>query len=160
MDSSFFIDESQDFPTLDFDKSPAILAVHAATKFTRKLSRHLQLKYGIGAMDWRMLVILTREEDIPGARATSLLDIDKAAVSRALTRLKDQGLVDFKILGKDTRRKLWRLTPKGRDLHAEMLETALEMQDQLIEGFTYLEVKTLNKLMHQMLENIEGFKEV
>lgn len=155
MDSSFYINDVSGDPTMDFAKSPASLMVMAATKYTRKVSQKLQKDFGIGAMDWRMLVMLTQEPDIPVARATEVLGIDKAAVSRALTRMHKDGMVEFKAPANDPRRKTWSLTSKGKDLHADMLDTALEMQETLLAGSNYLDIKTLNKILHQMLENIE-----
>lgn len=141
--------------TLDFDKSPTVQLVFAANRFTRNASRYYQDKYDIGAMDWRMLVMLTKEPDCSAANASKVIGIDKAAVSRSLSRLEAKQLVIAKALESDPRRKNWRLTKAGEDLHAEILKDALSRQNTLLTGFNNDEVETLNRLLKKLRENID-----
>ena len=47
--------------TLSFSRSPTVLLTCAANRFTCALVCNFQNRFGIGSMDWRMLVMLTRE---------------------------------------------------------------------------------------------------
>ncbi len=140
--------------TLDFDKSPTVLLVFAANRFTRTAARLYQDDFGIGAMDWRMLVMLTKEPDIPVARASKVIGIDKAAVSRSLARLEGKGLVKAAVPAGDERRKTWALTRKGHALHDRILPVALSRQQEILDGFSQQDVERLNGYLQKLLDNV------
>ena len=151
-------DGSEDSPsatTLSFSRTPTVLLTFASNRFTRMASRSYQQEFGIGAMDWRMLVMLTREPGSSVSHAARTIGIDKAAVSRALHRMEATGLVSPTSLPNDGRRKSWVLTEKGSDLHARILERALEGQKRALAGFSPEEVKTLTGYLSRVLQNLD-----
>lgn len=141
--------------TLSFSRSTTVLLTFAANRFTRQAARSYQDEFGIGAMDWRMLVMLTREPGSSVSRASRTIGIDKAAVSRSLARLQKAGLVQANSDKSDERRKSWSLTLAGIDLHDRILTVALERQKQLLQGFTADEVEEFNGFLRRFLENLE-----
>ena len=160
LDTAFFLGEEDtgagQGKTLEFDRNPTVLLVFAANRFTRSAARFYQERFGIGAMDWRMLVMLTKEPDIPVARASKVIGIDKAAVSRSLQRLEKAGLAVPERLGTDDRRKSWTLTEDGHALHARMLESALERQAKLLDGFTKEEAEAFAGSLRRFLANLDA----
>ena len=152
-------DGSADAPeaaTLSFTRTPTVLLAFAANRFTRAASRDYQARFGLGAMDWRMLVMLTREPGSTVSHAARTIGIDKAAVSRSLQRLEKAGLAVPTAEGSDDRRKSWRLTEAGRALHAEILAHALARLKRLLRGFSPEEVQSLTGYLSRLLENIDG----
>ncbi|MCC6007562.1 MAG: winged helix-turn-helix transcriptional regulator [Rhodobacteraceae bacterium] len=144
--------------TLSFSRSPTVLLTFAANRFTRAASRLYQERYGIGAMDWRMLVMLTREPGATIARSSEVIGIDKAAVSRSVQRLRRLGLVSQGMLHANGRSRGLNLTPEGHDLHARILREALDRQKRLLGGFSPEEVTMLCDMLTRFLENLEGFQ--
>ena len=136
--------------TLSFDRSPTVLLTFAANRFTRAAARFYQDRYGIGAMDWRMLVMLTREPGSSVSHAGRTIGIDKGAVSRSLKRLEAKGLA----APAGGNRSDWVLTPEGQALHAEILEVALERQRKLLKGLSKSDVETLTRCLGQFLVNL------
>ena len=141
--------------TLSFGNSPTVLLTFAANRFTRKASRFYQARFGIGAMDWRMLVMLTREPGSTVSHAGRTIGIDKAAVSRSLRRLEAKGLAGT-TQGKATS---WYLSEAGRALHARILKVALKRQRQLLDGLSREEVATFNRCLSVFLENLDELGE-
>ncbi|GGM08451.1 MarR family transcriptional regulator [Streptomyces fumigatiscleroticus] len=100
-----------------------ILSVHARTlcEIDRALHPH-----GLGASDFEVLDILATA--VPGegdqCRVQNLVGrvhLSQSALSRLIARLEKDGLVERSVCAED-RRGVWvALTPKGRDLHAEVL---------------------------------------
>lgn len=158
LENEFFLSEAGPDPeaekTLEFDKNPTVLLVFAANRFTRNAARFYQDRYGVGAMDWRMLVMLTKEPDIPAARASKVIGIDKAAVSRSLARLQDMDLAICDTPQGDVRRKIWRLTDKGQQLHRDILKEALQRQHHILNGFSDTEVLQFNGFLQRLLNNV------
>ena len=141
--------------TLSFSRAPTVLLTFAANRFTRSSARDYLDRFGIGAMDWRMLVMLTREPGCDVARASTAIGIDKGAVSRSLARLQKSGLATFVSRETDERRKTWRLTPKGEKLHDDILEVALQRLEATLDGFSKKDVSELSRLLAKLIENLD-----
>lgn len=148
-------DDSPASPTLSFSKTPTVLLNFAANRFTRQTARDYQSQFGIGAMDWRMLVMLTRTPGSSVAHASRTIGIDKAAVSRCLQRLHKAGLVKAEVNGSDDRRKDWALTTAGTKLHDQILTVALARQRQLLDGFSQQEVAQFTCYLSRLLSNLD-----
>lgn len=142
-------------PTLSFSRTPTVLLTFAANRFTRSASRQYQAQFGIGAMDWRMLVMLTREPGSSVSHASRTIGIDKAAVSRCLKRLETAGLVRPDTPGPDDRRRIWTLTPEGVRMHEDILRVALDRQKDLLDGFSRQDVQTFTEYLDRFLRNLD-----
>lgn len=142
-------------PTLSFSRTPTVLLTFAANRFTRSASRVYQDRFGIGAMDWRMLVMLMREPGSSVSHASRTIGIDKAAVSRSLQRLEKRGLATPTEVDGDERRKDWGLTPEGRALHDQILDLALDRQKALLDGFSRADVTAFTAYLSRFLENLD-----
>ncbi|WP_127113466.1 MarR family winged helix-turn-helix transcriptional regulator [Shimia sediminis] len=163
-DDLFLIDpnDSPETParrTLSFSRTPTVLLTFAANRFTRSAARHYQETFGIGAMDWRMLVMLAREPGSSVSHASKTMGIDKAAVSRSLQRLQSNDLASPAATGPDERRKDWTLTQTGAELHDRILEDALARQRQLLDGFSPEEVQQLNGYLTRFLTNLDALND-
>jgi DNA-binding MarR family transcriptional regulator len=142
-------------PTLSFRHSPVVLVTFAGNRLTREATRAYQAEFGIGVMDWRMLVMLTGAPGCSVAVAARLTGIDKAAVSRSLHRLEGNGLAQAEALGDDPRQKSWSLTAAGQDLHGKILPQALTRQKDLLKGFSAEEVTAFTGYLQRFLDNID-----
>lgn len=145
-------------PTLSLSNSPVVLVTFAGNRLTRDATRAYQAEFGIGVMDWRMLVMMTRSPGCSVAQAARLTGIDKAAVSRSLQRLESNGLAQSIALAGDERRKSWSLTPSGQDLHSKILPRALERQNDLLKGFSQDEIAHFTDYLRRFLANTEASK--
>ncbi|TPI56056.1 winged helix-turn-helix transcriptional regulator [Mesorhizobium sp. B3-1-3] len=147
-------DDSSPRSTLSFSRSPTVLLTFAANRFTRAAARVYQERYGIGAMDWRMLVMLTREPGATVTRSADTIGIDKAAVSRCLQRLLGMGFVSKGLLHSNGRSRGWRLTDTGHALHKTILKEALRRQRHLFSGFSPEEVQSFCYMLTRFLDNL------
>ena len=143
-------------PTLDFTRTPTVLLTFAGNRFTRSAAKDYLDRFGIGVMDWRMLVMLTREPGSSVSHAARTIGIDKAAVSRALQRMEKAGLVTAQSQHSDDRRKDWTLTDEGHALHARILQRALERQRHLLDGFDPADVEAFTGYLRRFLSNLEA----
>ncbi|MCA2014413.1 MarR family transcriptional regulator [Cereibacter sphaeroides] len=134
---------------------PYFLAI-VNTRLSRGSSQIYLDRFGIGIVDWRVLASLAIEPEIPASRICQLIDLDKGAVSRALTRLDELRVLDHKAgAERDIRRKLWSLNEAGYALHAVVLQVALEREDQLVRGITEEDLETFRNVMRQMHANLQ-----
>ena len=141
--------------TLSFRRSPTVLLNFASNRFTRLTAREYQSRFGIGAMDWRMLVMLTREPGSTVSHSGRVIGIDKAAVSRSLRRLEALGLA----APDGAQGTRWHLSAKGAALHEEILEVALARQKRLLKGMSAEEVAVFTGCLGRFLDNLDDLQE-
>ena len=122
---------------------------------SRGASRIYLQDFDVGIVEWRVISMLAIEPRIPAQRVCEVISLDKAATSRALSRLQDRGMVGFRASDRDPRRKIWWLNAKGYRLHDRILGIALERERDLIRGVDAAELETFLKVMRRMRENVD-----
>ncbi|CAM5253418.1 MarR family transcriptional regulator OS=Streptomyces tendae OX=1932 GN=GUR47_37145 PE=4 SV=1 [Streptomyces tendae] len=100
-----------------------ILSLHART--VCEIDRALH-PYGLGASDFEVLDLLVAEGPEAGDRCrvqnlVGRVHLSQSALSRLIARLEKDGLVQRSMCAEDRRGVYVTLTPRGRDLHAEIL---------------------------------------
>lgn len=159
-DSLFLVDVEHDKGetrrTLSFSRSPTVLLTFAANRFTRAAAKTYAEKFGIGAVDWRMLVMLTREPGATVTQSANMIGIDKGAVSRCIGRLEELELVHKGALHANGRSRGWWLTDKGKHLHDDILEEALERQRRLLDGFSPEEIGAFTDMLRRFIVNLDA----
>ena len=150
----FLVETEDGARTLSFSRTPTVLLTFAANLFTRQSAAALTKEFGIGAMDWRMLVMLTRHPGASVARSAETIGIDKAAISRSLQRLSKKGLVSNEAQKSDPRRKRWALTAQGSALHDRILARVLDRLRHQFEGFSGAEIAELSRLLGKLHQNL------
>ena len=126
-----------------------------AQRISASASAHYRPKFGVGITDWRIMALLGAEPWIAPVRIAEATGLDKAAVSRSLGQLRDNGLVETD--GEPGRRRnRVALTPRGLALHDELVQLALERERQLLQGITAAERAVLLDLVERMLKSAEA----
>ena len=139
---------------LDLDHyAPALIAI-LNNRLSAGASKLYRRSFRLGIVDWRVLAMLAIESPIPAARVAAVTGTDKAAVSRALVKLRKQGCVRFRAATSDPRRKRWRLSTAGAKLHERILDVALRREALLLTGLSTREIETFNALARRMIRNL------
>jgi len=141
--------------TLSLTHAPMVRVGLLSNKYRQLTSRYYLTQFGVGAMDWRMLVVLTKSPGLSAGRISTMVGIDKAAVSRSLNGLRDLGLaVGSGRSSSDRRIRLWCLTTEGNELHGRMLTASLRINRIILGGLGEDDVATLIRLSDRMIENL------
>jgi len=124
----------EDLPPLpEFDLygfTPYRLAV-AAKRTSEELARQYRDRFGISIPEWRVLVHLAHSGKVSVRDIEARVAMEKYEVSRAAKRLREAGLIERKENPNDRRLIILTLTPKGRDMMAELLPMAKAHQEAL-----------------------------
>jgi DNA-binding MarR family transcriptional regulator len=125
-----------------------------ANRLSRSASRFYRKAYGIGVVEWRLMMFIGHTQETRANRICSEIDLDKGAVSRSLGVLQSLGVVRIKEDGADGRRNKVALTAKGRALHDRLVPIALDRQRELVCGLTPGEIATFNALIDRLQANV------
>ncbi|SMF67599.1 DNA-binding transcriptional regulator, MarR family [Tistlia consotensis] len=142
-------------PVLDLSSYIPYFLASVNNALSRGASQTYLATFGVGIVEWRVVSMLAIEPGIAAARICEIIALDKAATSRALSRLSELGYLAFETPGSDPRRKAWWLNARGYELHDRILALALERERRLIEGIDPEDLEAFLRVMRRMRRNVD-----
>jgi DNA-binding MarR family transcriptional regulator len=104
-----------------------------ANRWTAASSREYLRDFGLGIADWRVLASLHKLGEGCANDVVELIGMDRAAVSRAVARLKSLGLI-APVETRFRRRKApFALTDQGEETYVKIADIALNREDFLLQ---------------------------
>lgn len=107
--------------------------------------------HGLSLTEWRVVAILGRFPDLTATDVMARGAMDKVAVSRAVARLDEKGLVRRTAQTDDRRRMSLRLTRKGVTLFNAIVPEALAYEQRLLGTLNASESAQLDALLEKLL---------
>lgn len=83
------------------------------------------------------------------------LGVAVSTPTRTIDRLLEKGFVNRTVGEKDRRKLLIELTPKGKELLADIDKENLEITRKMLKGLRDEEIETFKKILSKISENIE-----
>jgi len=141
--------------TLSTSKSPMVLLSYTATQYVQTTSAIFRKQFGIGSSAWRLLVVLFRHPHSSSNEISRFVRTDKAAVSRTLNLLMEQGYIQYAAQPDDERIKVWSLTESGELLHDRMLAVSTNIYEYLLSGLEDQDIDTLRQCLQVLSKKID-----
>jgi DNA-binding MarR family transcriptional regulator len=118
---------------------------------SRSLAAVYAERFNLTRDEWRILAALAAGDDIKGAELGSLTTLDKMQVSRALTRMERDGLIERTPDEADRRNLIVRLRPAGRALYRKIVPMAQAREAYLVDGLDDDERAALGRALDKLL---------
>ncbi|MEE4189620.1 MAG: MarR family transcriptional regulator [Roseobacter sp.] len=112
--------------------------------------------HDLSVTEWRVLAILGR---FPGLTASHVMErgaMDKVAVSRAVNKLEEKGMLSRTTNPQDRRRVALKLSRKGVNLFNAVIPGAMDYERRLLESLSLEERATLNRLLKRLQDQAHG----
>jgi DNA-binding MarR family transcriptional regulator len=119
----------------------------ASNAVSRRVARAYETRFGLKTPEWRLVAVLAEDGELTLLDLMARTAMDKVTVSRAAQGLVERGLAAKSLDARDRRSRRLALTAEGRRLHAEVAPAALELERELLAGFTAAEVAALEALL-------------
>jgi DNA-binding MarR family transcriptional regulator len=139
---------------LDLDRYTVAYLVWVANKLSSGASQTYLRLFGVGVETWRCLVLLAIHNSIAAQQVSQVMGMDKASVSRCFKLMQAKGLIVMGLDAFDGRVRIATLTPKGRALHDQILDLALERERALLSVLDESDRQTLLRLLKRLHENL------
>jgi DNA-binding MarR family transcriptional regulator len=139
---------------VDLERYTPAFLTWIANKLSGGASSAYLSAFNVGIETWRLLVLLAIEKSLTAQAISRTIGMDKASVSRALKSMVARGLITIALDEQDGRLRLASITPKGRDLHDQILELAMERERAFLSVLTQPERETLIGLLRRLHENL------
>ncbi len=131
------------------------LTISTGNRLQSHISQFLQGRFDIGSVEWRMLVVLSEQPDLRMNQITQITEMDKAAVSRALTKLGEKRLAKPQVDKDNQRSKSWQLTPAGNALHGVVQAEYLKLQSDIFGGIDEADMSQACDVMKSIRDNLD-----
>jgi DNA-binding MarR family transcriptional regulator len=119
---------------------------------SRSLAAVYAERFNLSRDEWRVLAALAPRDDIKSTELAALTTLDKMQVSRALTRMERDGLLEREPDASDRRNLLVRLLPAGRALYRKIVPMARAREAYLLESLDAQERATLSSALDKLLD--------
>ncbi len=139
---------------IDLGRYVPAFVTFIANKWSRSSSALYRRQFGIGIVEWRLIVLLAIEPWITAARCDQVIGMDKAAVSRSVRLLEKRGLIATRQNAVDSRRREMALTAAGCALHDQIAVVALNREARLLSCLNANEIDTLVALLDRIHQNL------
>lgn len=139
---------------IDLDRYVPAVLTWVSNKLSRGASQHYLNVFDVGIETWRCLVLLAIEGSISAQQVSRIIGMDKASVSRCFKSMQARGLITMGLDAEDGRLRIATLTPKGRELHDQILGMALEREKAFLSVLSEAERETLIGLLRRLHENL------
>ena len=110
-------------------------------------------RFGIGVTEWRVIAVVGRYPGLSANAVAARTAMDKVAVSRAVARLLDRGLLQREMHGDDRRRSVLQLSEDGYRIYDEVVPLALDCERRLLEQLSAEERATLHALIDRLMQD-------
>lgn len=110
--------------------------------------------FGMSAAAWRVMAHLGDDAQPMSAKdVAERAAMDSVSVTRALNQLEELGLLIRRIDTEDRRRVTLRLSKKGRTVYEEIVPVAVQVEQELLAGFSKDEQAALASLSLRLWQN-------
>ena len=109
-------------------------------------------RFNLSAREWRVIAALGDQQPLTATDIAKITSMEKMPVSRAVTKLIDEGRIEATENTSDRRQKTLRLTKKGTTIYKQIVPLAQAREDYILSGLTPDEYAELNRLLGKTYE--------
>ncbi len=121
-----------------------------SNRISQSIASAYAARFGIGVTEWRVIAVLGRYSGLSANEVAERTAMDKVAVSRAVARLLERGLLQRDTHGDDRRRSVLELSKAGYDVYDEVVPLALGFERQLLSPLDAGERAMLDALLSKL----------
>ena len=134
---------------------PYRLAV-LSERISRRLAQEYGRSHGISLPEWRVLVHVSQCEKVSIREIHNCVNLEKPRVSRAVSKLVSNGLLDKTTNPHDQRLVEIELTDEGLQVLQKIIPDALSFEANLLGSFSESDVTQLFELMERLHAELDN----
>ena len=125
-----------------------------SNRISQAIANRYAERFGLGVTEWRVVAVLGRYPDLSAGEVAARTAMDKVAVSRAVARLVERGLVERDTHGHDRRRSVLALSRGGQRIYDQIAPLALDLERRLLLQLDRDERKALDALLDKLAAGV------
>lgn len=145
-------DGDDDAPILDLERFVPYQLSLLSNVVSQEIAEAYGERFGLAITEWRILAVLGRFPGLSAAGVAERSAMDKVAVSRAVARLLERGLLHRETHGDDRRRSVLELSEAGRKVYSEVAPLALSYERELLAPLSEDERLQFSRMLDRLGE--------
>lgn len=121
-----------------------------SNRVSQSIAQGYAERFGIGITEWRVIAVLGRDTELSANEVAERTAMDKVAVSRAVARLLERGLLQRDTHGDDRRRSVLALSEAGYAVYDEVVPVARAYEQRLLAPLDDAERAMLDGLLTKL----------
>lgn len=114
---------------------------------SQAIAKVYEKRFGLSVTEWRAMAVLGYRSDISAREVAERTAMDKVAVSRAVARMLDKGLIERGTARHDKRQSMLRLSDEGWKIYDQVAPLALEHERALLAHLDAEERQWLTRIL-------------
>ena len=111
---------------------------------------------GLSGPGWRVIALLGQTGALPLSQVLARSRIDKARLSRITSQLCAQGYIELQTPADDRRRISLVLTPRGKEVHRELMRLLTDLQTMLLRNIGSDEYQAFGRVVDSLESQIKA----
>jgi DNA-binding MarR family transcriptional regulator len=121
-----------------------------SNRVSQAISAEYYRRFGLVMTEWRTMAVLGRFPGLSAGEVAERTAMDKVAVSRAVARLLERGLISRDTDRDDRRRSVLALSAKGQAVHDQVAPLVLACEQRLLSVLDAEELAQLHALIGRL----------
>lgn len=127
----------------------------ASNAVSQVIARAYESTHGLSMQEWRVIAVLGEAERLTQQGIVAKTKMDKVTVSRAARSLEDRDILRREANADDARSLWLSLTAEGRKIYVKVVPAAVDLEREVLEGFSAKEIATLEGLLERLEESAD-----
>jgi len=144
---------------LDYEFYTQHLLTVLSNRITAFASGQYLKQFGLGSVEMRVLASIGCQPECKAAEISSLISLDKAAVSRAINKLDSAGFLLASTETPTAKQKRWSLSSEGWSLHDQFLNAVKLRHAKVIAGVDAAELASFTATLHKLIANVDQLQD-
>jgi len=123
-----------------------------SNRISGAIANAYQDRFGITIPEWRVMAIVADSPGLSAGDVSERSEMDKVAVSRAVTRLVDSGRLERHLADDDKRRSELSLSDDGKRIYSEVVPIAKAYEAAVLSHLNDEERANLDELLNKLDE--------
>ena len=140
-------------PGFDLFSSPFYLIAHAEFKYHEDFDKAIA-QHGLDRATYRILTVMMQTSPINIKDLSELALLKRSTVSRALSRMSEEGLVETWLNEHDNRITDAYLTEKGKARAVEIMALGGRQLRRAVDGLKTSEIDELTRILKRLIRNL------
>lgn len=125
-----------------------------SNRVSQTIAHLYERRFGLAITEWRIMAVLGRYKDLSAGEVAERTAMDKVAVSRAVARLLERGLIERDTHGNDRRRSVLALSEVGYSVYDEIVPMALGWERLLLAQLSDEDRVQLDSLIKKLTQGV------
>jgi DNA-binding MarR family transcriptional regulator len=123
-----------------------------SNRISNGIAQTYEDRFGLSVTDWRVIAIVGRYPGVTATEVAERAEMDKVAVSRAVSRLLEDGRLARRDNESDRRAKRLFLSDDGEAIHDAIVPAALRFERDLLEALEPDERRQFERSLERLAE--------